>query len=62
MGGTIQIQSCSYGGVGHPHTITGSQPAATTQKLSITTFLCFAFAYQHYIQNRLIVNTLTSST
>ena len=56
QGGTIQIQSCSYGGVGHPHTTTDSPQGQSTIRNSLITFLHLTIAFLHLVQKRIIDN------
>ena len=56
QGGTIQIQSSSYGGVGHPHTTTDSPQGQSTIRNSLITFLHLTIAFLHLVQKRIIDN------
>ena len=56
QGGTIQIQSCSYGGVGHPHTYTDSPQGQSHPETIHQPFFHYTLAFHHLVLNRIIDN------
>ena len=63
QGGTIQIQSSSYGSLGHQAPpLTVHRDSHTNQKLSHHIPSLHAIAFPHFDLNRIIKFTLSSST